>query len=101
MMQRLVTSVNQREYEAIQEFCAENGLSLYAILKKSLFLYIESESGRSLRSPRQQERITTEKDRELRELIDLFEEKGIDLGAVLKETLRKELQSSGSSLAKN
>lgn len=99
-MQRLVTSVNQREYEAIQEFCAENDLSLYAILKKALFLYIESESGRSPRSPRQQDRITTEKDRELRQLIDLFEEKGIDVGAVLKDTLRKELKSSELSPAK-
>lgn len=99
-MQRLVTSVNQREYEAIREFCAQNDLSLYAILKKALFQYIESESGRSPRTPHEQERITTEKDRELREMIDLFEEKGIDLGAVLKETLRNELQSSESSLAK-
>ncbi|MCJ2669231.1 MAG: hypothetical protein LN416_01810 [Candidatus Thermoplasmatota archaeon] len=42
-MKRLVTNVNDSEYRGIEEFCKKNDISVYALLKKALFAYLDSQ----------------------------------------------------------
>lgn len=47
-MRRVETSLSEEDYVSVSDFCKKNDISVYALLKKALFLYIQSADGLQL-----------------------------------------------------
>lgn len=97
MMKRLITHVNEREFETIEKFCKEHGISKYGLVKKSVFLYITAETGQSPRRPYLHTPVT-EDEKDILETLRSLQEKGIDVHTLIEEKVAQDSDNPGKKV---
>jgi hypothetical protein len=93
-MRKIETHVNNVEYVEIVDFCEQNDISVYSLVKQAVFEYIESRTGKSIRKPSGR-RTGSVKEKQIRSIIRYCESEGIDLVPLLEAASSKEGDDPG------